>query len=113
MAWVAVGTAVLGTGTALYGQSQQRKAQNQANDQNRAAIEQADRGAWNNYLMQRGIYGADAPTGTIPGMTPGAAVNTRLPLWATVRSQPNPGPLRVVRRGTAAPPPQLSPTIGG
>lgn len=114
MAWVAVGTAALGAGTALYGANKQAKTQAASDASNRAAIEQADRGAWNTYLMQRGVYGANAPTGTIPGMQPGGAVNTRLPLWATVNMQSNPGPLRVVRRGSTAPTPAptLTPAFG-
>jgi hypothetical protein len=90
MAWVAVGTAALGAGTALYGANKQSQDQRSANDSNRAAIEAADRNAWNNYLMQRGIYGGNAATGTIPGMQPGGAVNTRLPLWANLRMSSQP-----------------------
>ena len=86
MAWVAIGTAVLGAGASIYGANKQSKSQGETNAANRAAIEQADRGAWNTYLMQRGLYGGNAPTGTIPGMQPGGAVNTRLPLWANIPS---------------------------
>lgn len=91
MAWVAVGTAVLGAGTSLYGANKQAHDQRAANDANRAAVDSSDRYAWNNYLMQRGVYGGNAPTGTIPGAQPGGAVNTRLPLWANLRTNSIPG----------------------
>ncbi len=91
MAWVSIGTAVLGAGASLYGANKQSQDQRAANDANRAAIEGADRNAWNNYLMQRGLYGGNAPTGTIPGMQPGGAVNQRLPLWANLRTNSIPG----------------------
>lgn len=91
MAWVAVGTAALGAGVSLYGSNKQSKDQAHTNDANQAAVEAADRNAWNNYLMQRGIYGANAPTGTIPGLQPGQAVNSRLPLWANLRINSVPG----------------------
>lgn len=84
MAWVAIGTAVLGAGASIYGANKQSKSQGDANAANRAAIEQADRSAWNNYLMQRGLYGANAASGVIPDNA--RAVNTRLPLWANVPS---------------------------
>lgn len=101
MMWVAIGTTAAGIGTNLYGANKQAKTQARTDDQNRAAIEKADQSAWNNYLLQRGLYGGNAPTGTIPGMQPGAAVNARLPLWATM-SFPQQGTTAgsVVRRKT-------------
>ncbi len=89
--WAAVGVGIAGIGTSLYGANKQRQAQEDANRENRAAIEGADRSAWNSYLMQRGIYGNNAATGTIPGMQPGGATNTRLPLWANLRMNTVPG----------------------
>lgn len=80
--WVALAVGGVGVATNLYGANKQSKSQAATDASNRAAIEQADQSAWNQYLMQRGLYAGNAPTGTIPGMQPGAAVNTKLPLWA-------------------------------
>ena len=111
--WPLLIASAIGAGTSLYGANKQSKDQARANAENTAAIKEADQSAWQNYLMQRGIYAGNAPTGTIPGMQPGAAVNTKLPLWATVKMQPQATPgatgggLRVVRRGTGTQQPAL------
>lgn len=110
MSWVAAAVAAVGVGTSLYGASQQRKANSQAQDQNARLQEQQNTSQWTNWLMSRGV----APTSPVaPGVMPTegnySAVNTRLPLWATVNLQPQPGGLRVVRRGTPAPVPALMP----
>lgn len=81
MAWVAVGTAVLGAGASIYGSQQQKKAIQNAANQN--AQSQADQNAaqWASYLMQRGVNPAGAATGQIPANP--QAINAKLPLWAT------------------------------
>lgn len=110
MAWVAVGSAVLGAGTSIYGANQQKKANQSAQNQNAALQREQNDAAWSNWLMTRGV----APTtpvsaGVMPTAGNSTAVNTRLPYWATVNVQSQPGSLRVVRRGTAAPRPALTP----
>ncbi len=86
--WVAIavgGGAVLGAGVSLIGMNKQGQANSAANQANQSAQNQQNQSAWSSYLMTRGI----APTGPVtPGVIPAAgnfqAVNTRLPLWATV-----------------------------
>lgn len=95
MAWVAVGTAVLGAGTSLYGANKQSKDNKAAADQNARLQREQNNASWANWLMTRGV----APTsGVEAGVMPTAgnfnAVNTRLPLWATMTmptEQPQPG----------------------
>ncbi len=85
MSFWAVGiSAAVSLGTAAYGASEQRKANNKAMDQNATLQGQQDSSAWSSYLMSRGM----APTGKVtPGVIPAAGqfkiVNTRLPLYAT------------------------------
>ena len=75
--------AAAGVGTEIYGASQQGSASNAANAANQANVTQANNESWTNYLMARGLNpGGTVPFGTIP--TNAAAVNTKLPLWATV-----------------------------
>lgn len=93
---------VVGAGLSLYGANKQSKDQAHTDDLNRAAVDAADRNAWNNYLMQRGIYGANAPTGTVPGLQPGQAVNQKLPLWANLRMSTIPGQPSGARPGGGA-----------
>ena len=91
MAWVAAGTAVLGAAASIYGSNQQKKANAAAQDQNIAQQDKINNAAWTNWLMTRGV----APTSPITaGQMPSsyAAVNTRLPLWASI-NQPT-GPSR-------------------
>ena len=91
MAWIAIGTAVVGAGTSLYGANQQQKANKAAQDQNIAQQDKQNAAAWTNWLMTRGV----APTSPVTaGQMPSSytAVNTRLPLWASI-NQPT-GPSR-------------------
>lgn len=86
--WVGIGTAVLGAGTTLYGANKQAKAISSANASNQEAVDKQNQSDWNNYLLQRGIYtGGSATTGSIP--TNATAVNTRMPLWASVNVATN------------------------
>lgn len=97
LAWTAAGTAILGAGTALYGANRQSKDQAKANAENKLAVEQADLRAWQNYLMQRGLNPQGVTQfGQIP--TNAAAVNTRLPLWATVQQTTPVGPPTTAKR---------------
>lgn len=102
MAWIAVGTAVVGGIASVAGENAQAGAISDAADKNAAAQRDQNNAAWSNYLMTRGI----APTGQVTaGVLPTAgsynAVNSRLPLWANVTSSN--GPQRWVKKGTAAP----------
>lgn len=84
MMWVAIGTTAAGIGANLYGQNKQEKAQKAADARNEAAVEKSDLNAWQGYLMQRGVNPSGVTQfGQIP--TNAQAVNTRLPLWATMR----------------------------
>lgn len=72
-----------GLASDVVGGVQQSKAVSNANTQNQANVTNANNQAWTSYLMQRGLNpGGTVPYGTIP--TNAAAVNTKLPLWATV-----------------------------
>ncbi len=84
--WVALATAAIGAGTAVYGASQQKKANQQAQAANAALQDKQNQSAWDAWVMTRGI----APDGSAPGVLPtnGRAVNTRLPLWANVSTTP-------------------------
>lgn len=82
-AGVAIGAAVLGAGTAIYATNKQTDASQAANTQNAQNVSQANDQSWTNYLLSRGIStGSVVPAGTLP--SGGSAVNTKLPLWATV-----------------------------
>lgn len=80
MAYVAIGTAVLGAATSAYGANKQAKATQSAANQNATLQGDQNQQAWANYLMTRGLSPNGAPTGTIPTNAP--AINTKLPLWA-------------------------------
>lgn len=90
-----IGAGALGAGAAIYGANKQSKDNQKAIDANTASVNKADNSAWNNYLLTRGLYtGGGAPTGTIPGMAPGGAVNTKLPFWANASAPaPSTNPL--------------------
>jgi hypothetical protein len=85
---IATGTAALiagglGAGASLYGANKQSKNQKATDASNRAAIQESDLNSWRGYLMQRGLNPSGVTTfGQIP--TNAQAVNTRLPLYATV-----------------------------
>lgn len=96
---VLAGAAILGAGATVYGANKQASAQSDANAANAASVAGSDQSAWNSYLLSRGIQGNNAPTGTIP--TDGAAVNTKLPLWANVTTTPAGGGVaKWVKKGT-------------
>lgn len=77
--WITTAT---GIATSLYGANKQSKDIASTTSENRTAAEEADRRAWANYLLQRGLTTAEnTPVGTISGRPAGSAVNTRLPLW--------------------------------
>lgn len=85
MLWVGIGSAVLGAGASIYGANKQAGAIQDANQQNTALQQQQNNSAWVNWLMSRGV----APTSPVPaGVMPApggyTAVNTRLPIWATM-----------------------------
>ncbi len=94
VAWVAVGVSALGLAANVAGQNKQQSASDAAtaqnatnvadtNAQNAANVKAQNDQAWTNYLLQRGLStGGVVPAGTMPSS--GQAVNTRLPLWATV-----------------------------
>ena len=63
-----------------------KKAQQAANSANAAQAAEQNKFNWNSYLLQRGINGNGAATGTIP--TNGQAVNTFLPLWSQLNGAP-------------------------
>ncbi|MFH1742155.1 MAG: hypothetical protein ABIH23_24390 [bacterium] len=98
--WIPAIAGALGIGSSLYGANKQEKAQSASDAANRAAVAEQDRNSWVNYLMQRGLYQPNAATGTIPGATPGAPMNTRLPLWASGNFASPTGGTRWVKRGT-------------
>lgn len=83
MAWVAVGTAVLGAGVSIAGQKKQAKANQAALNSNNENQAEQNRLAWANYLMTRGINPSGAETGVIP--TNPQKINSKLPLWATMK----------------------------
>lgn len=84
--WVAVAViaaGAIGAGATIYGANKQASSSAAANEANKTAVEQANDQSWTNYLLSRGLStGSVIPAGTMP--TGGQAVNTRLPLWATV-----------------------------
>lgn len=87
MMWTAIATTAVGTGASLYGANKQAKAVQAANDQNAKLQAEQNQSAWNAYLLSRGINPTGATTGQIPANAP--AVNTKLPLWATVKVGPS------------------------
>lgn len=111
--WVAAavaGSAVLGAGVGLYGANRQSQDNARAQEQNAQLQREQNNAAWVNWLMTRGIQPTGkVETGQVPQAGQYTAVNTRLPLWATINVQSSPGPLKVVRRGTPAQTPVLTP----
>ena len=91
MSWVAIaigGSALLGAGASIYGANKQSQANSSANDANVAAQNKQNDSAWQNWLMSKGLASNTPLTaGTMPTASQGYAVNTRLPLWATMPVQ--------------------------
>jgi len=58
MAWVAVGSAVVGAGASMYGSSQANKASRQAADANRAATDATNAANYRQFLESRGSEGS-------------------------------------------------------
>lgn len=90
-AWIAAGAAVAGVGAAVYGANKQAQANKDATAANQASQAEQNQSAWNAYLAGKGV----APTTPVAaGVYPTAgnynAVNTRLPLWATVNQTVGP-----------------------
>lgn len=82
---IAGGAALAGAGIALHGANKQAKDNAAARADNAAAQAESERQNWVRYLMTRGVApSADAQTGVVPGATPGAPINTKLPVWAKV-----------------------------
>lgn len=101
-------TGLLGLGTSLYGVNKQSKAVDEAAKLNDARQAEQNAAAWANYLMTRGLSPAGATTGQIPQGA--AAINARLPLWATANFA-RPEAKRVWRKkGAVAPVNTLSRT---
>lgn len=124
--WIAgatIAAGALGAGASLYGANKQAKSDAEAQRLNKAQFDAQQLQNWNQYLMQRGID--PAGNTTVGGYGSGRAINSRLPLWASVEQTTGasaPGELRVVRRGAAPaagmvpmaqPPPRLVVTSPG
>lgn len=111
-AGVAIGAAVVGAGTEIYGASEQKTAASEANDANQKNVQTANNESWTNYLMSRGINpGGTVAYGTIP--TNGQTINTKLPLWATVNvpnTMSGPGGSNTLASALA---PTPLPSVGG
>lgn len=69
---IAAVTSIAGVGLAAKGASDQKKAQKKALEQDQTNYEAQQAENWNRYLLSRGIDGSKA-------------VNTKLPLWMTVK----------------------------
>jgi hypothetical protein len=99
-AWITGGAMVLSTIGSGIAANKAAKAQDKAMAANQAANDEANRVAWVNYLMSRGIK----PKGNVqPGEIPTdyEAINSRLPLWANL-TIPNPkGPNALLPRTPA------------
>lgn len=80
--WGAIAVAAVGAGAAVYGANQQKKANQTAIDANNANADKTNQSAWNSYLLSRGVNPAGVATGQLPQNA--QAVNTKLPLWASV-----------------------------
>lgn len=87
---VGAAVAIVGAGTAIYGADQNRKLTHQAQDANKLQNDQTNQLNYQRYLLGRGEG---------PG---GAPVNTKLPLWASIRSVSS-APRVLVRKGTPLP----------
>lgn len=81
--WVAIAVAAVGAGTAIYGANKQAKAVSSAAATNAGLQDQTNQSAWDNWLMTRGVNPEGAATGVIPNNP--QPINTRLPLWASVK----------------------------
>ena len=95
--WVTGGIAAGGLVMNAIGANKQAQANADAQRQNKEQFEAQQLQNWNQYLMQRGID----PAGNtkVGGYGSGQAINSRLPLWASVqRTEKNPGEFRVVRK---------------
>lgn len=112
--WIAtatIGSAVIGAGASAYGARKQAKADAAAQEQNRQAVERQNRLEWAQYLMSRGINpGGDVAPGQLP--TSGSPMNSRLPLWASVRRGGTGSPRLVVAMPGAASPAATTSTSG-
>ena len=102
--WAAIavgGAALIGAGASIYGANKQAKSNQAAQEQNAEAQDKQNAAAWANWLMTRGV----APTSpTAAGQMPSSysAVNTRLPLWATIsQNKPSAGTPFLVKKGSA------------
>lgn len=85
MPWLAAASLIAGAGASIYGANKQSKDNAKAADENARLQQQQNDQAWANWLMTRGV----APTSAVAaGVMPTAgnyrAVNTRLPIWASV-----------------------------
>lgn len=85
MPWIPIAATALGIGASLYGANKQSKDNASAQAQNAALQKEQNNAQWANWLMSRGI----APTtpvdaGVMPTEGNFRAVNTRLPIWATM-----------------------------
>ncbi len=90
---------VIGGVATLVGNNQQNVANNAAQDANLAAIDKINNSAWTNYLMTRGISpNKPVAAGVLPPKGQYTAVNTRLPLYATMPPRAAAGTQRWVKR---------------
>lgn len=93
------GGAILGAGLTLVGDNQQNGANNAAQNTNLAAIDKINSSNWTNYLMTRGISPkTPVAAGVLPAQGQYTAVNTRLPLYATMPPRAAAGTQRWVKR---------------
>lgn len=84
--FIAAAAGVGGVVLAAKGISEQKKANAAAQAANKETQDSQNTLAWNNYLMARGIQpNSPAAPGVVPGPGGYSAVNTRLPLWATMK----------------------------
>ena len=73
---IAAASSVAGVGLAAKGASDQKKANKKALAQEQANFEAQQAENWRRYMLSRGVNET------------GRAVNTKLPLWATVTRRP-------------------------
>ena len=91
----------VGTGAALYGANKQSKDNKAAQNQNAAMQAEQNLSNWQNYILQRGLDPSGvSEVGQMP--TNARAVNSRLPLYATLTRATGNTPLTVTRK--AGPP---------
>jgi hypothetical protein len=84
--WIGLGAIAVGTAGTLYSTNAQKKANQSAQNANQAQQDKQNDFSWNAWLMSKGVQpNAPLTAGTMP--TPGgySAVNTKLPLWATMK----------------------------